>query len=304
MTRFWRLLFSGVLLALFFGTAGAQDWARPLLDKSSRHREYVPITSGARTINTLVVYPEVKDKAPVIVLIHEIFGVSDWFKLQADELAAKGYIVVAPDLTSGVGPGVGGTDALFATTGQDAVVKAVMGLPPMQVLSDLDAVAEYGKHLPSASGKLFVAGFCWGGGKAFSLATHRTDLNAAFVFYGPPPPAADMQKINAPVYGFYGGNDNRIGATIPQTIIDMKAAGKFYEPVTYADAGHGFMRAGQAPDAKPGDKKAFDEGFARMLKELKANATAKKMAGVTHAHKLVAKKSAPTADCAQMHGAM
>jgi carboxymethylenebutenolidase len=225
-------------------------------------------------VNTYVVYPEVSGKSPVVVLIHEIFGLSDWMKLQADELAAKGYIVLAPDLLSGVGPGGdgktgGGSDALYASPGgQDAVIKAVVGLDAAQVNADLDAVADYGKKLPSAGKKLAVAGFCWGGGKSFAFATHRKDLNAAFVFYGPPPPAAAMAQITAPVYGFYAGNDARIGATVPQTVIDMKAAGKFYEPVTYEGAGHGFMRAGQAPDATPDNKKAFDEGFARLVKEL------------------------------------
>jgi carboxymethylenebutenolidase len=240
----------------------------------------VTIESGGRKINTFVVFPEVSTKAPVIVLIHEIFGLSSWMKLQADELAAQGYIVVTPDLVSGVGPDGGGTDALFMSTGtNDPVTKAVTSLDAGQVLTDLDAVSDYGKKLPSANGKLFIAGFCWGGGKSFAFATHRSDLSAAFVFYGPPPPAAAMSAINAPVYGFYAGNDARIGATVPQAIADMKAAGKFYEPVTYDGAGHGFMRAGQAPEAKPADKKAFDESFARMLKELKANAGAtKKMA--------------------------
>ena len=305
MTSLRRLLpyLTCALLALCTLPGFAQDWAKTKLEQSTRHREYVPIKSGSRTINTLVIYPEVKDKAPVVVLIHEIFGLSDWMKLQVDELAAQGYIVIAPDLVSGLGANGGGTDALG---GQDNVVKAVMGLDPMQVMTDLDAVADYGKSLPSASGKLFVGGFCWGGGKSFAFATHRTDLTAAFVFYGPPPPTADMAKINVPVYGFYAGNDARIGATVPQTITDMKAAGKFYEPVTYADAGHGFMRAGQAPDAKPGDKKAFDEGFARLLKQLKAN-TAKKVAALGHARRGTVARSAvktPAVDCSAMHTAI
>ena len=258
------------LLALCPCTLPAQDWAKAKLEQSSRHREYVPVKHEGRTINTMVVYPEVKDKAPVVVLIHEIFGLSDWMKLQADELAAEGYIVLVPDLVSGLGANGGGTDALG---GQDNVIKAVVALDPAQVNADLDAVADYGKALPSASGKLFTGGFCWGGGKAFVFATHRQDLSAAFVFYGPPPAAADMVKVTAPVYGFYGGNDNRIGATVPQAIADMKAAGKFYEPVTYDGAGHGFMRTGQAPEAKAADRKAFEEGFARLLKELKASST-------------------------------
>ncbi len=283
----------------------AQDWAKAMLEKSNRHHEYVPVMSGSRTITTYVAYPEVKDKAPVIVLIHEIFGESDWFKLQADELAAKGYIVVAPDLLSGVGPRTGGTDALSAQGGKDAVTHAVMTLPPDQVMSDLDAVADYGKKLPSASGKLFVAGFCWGGGKAFSFATHRSDLSASFVFYGTPPPAADMAKINVPIYGFYGENDARIGATIPQTLTDMKAAGKIYEPVTYKGAGHGFMRGGQDPAGTPADKQAFTEGFARMLKELKADTKGKKMAMASAPRARAVKVSAAKpVDCSEMHGTM
>jgi carboxymethylenebutenolidase len=259
------------LVALFVSPAFCQDWAKAKLAESPRHREYVTIKHDGRAINTYVAYPEVSGKAPVVVLIHEIFGLSDWMKLQADEIAAKGYIVLAPDLLSGVGPNGGGSDAIYASPGgQDAVIKAVMGLDAAQVNADLDAVADYGKKLPSAGRKLAVAGFCWGGGKSFAFATHRLDLNAAFVFYGPPPPAAEMVHIAAPVYGFYAGNDARIGATVPQTVIDMKAAGKFYEPVTYDGAGHGFMRAGQAPDASPANKKAFDEGFARLVKELGA----------------------------------
>ena len=248
-------------LALLVSSAHlfAQDWAKAMLEKSPRHREYVPLKHGDRTVQAFVVYPEVKQKAPVIVLIHEIFGLSDWAKEMADELAAQGYIVVAPDLLSGVGPGGGGTDSLG---GQDAVTKAVSGLPADQVMADLDAAADYGKKLPSANGKLFVTGFCWGGGKSFAFATHRHDLAAAFVFYGPPP--SDFSAITAPVYGFYAGNDARISATIPATTEAMKAAGKKYDPVVYDGAGHGFMRAGQDPAATDANKKAWEEGFKRM----------------------------------------
>jgi carboxymethylenebutenolidase len=264
------------ILAIGVSSAFAQDWAKAKLAASPRHREYVTVKHDGRLVSTYVVYPEVSGKAPVVVLIHEIFGLSDWMKLQADELAAKGYIVLAPDLLSGVGPGGdgktgGGSDALYASPGgQDAVIKAVVGLDAAQVNADLDAVADYGRKLPSAAKKLAVAGFCWGGGKSFEFATQRHDLNAAFVFYGPPPPAAEMAHITAPVYGFYAGNDARIGATVPQTVLEMKAAGKFYEPLTYDGAGHGFMRAGQAPDATPDNQRAFDEGFARLVKQLRA----------------------------------
>lgn len=251
--------------------AHAQDWAKVSLDRSPRHREYVPIKAGNRTVNTFVVYPETSRKAPVIVLIHEIFGLSDWAKSMADELAAQGYIVLAPDLLSGTGPGSdgragGGTDSY---PGMDAITKAVSGLPPDQVLTDLDAVADYGLKLPSANGKLAVTGFCWGGGKTFAFATHRKGLSGAFVFYGPPPDTGLMANITAPVYGFYAGNDARIDATIPATVEAMKAAGKRYDPVTYDGAGHGFMRAGEAPDATPANKKAHDDAFARLTMLLK-----------------------------------
>jgi carboxymethylenebutenolidase len=267
-----RLVLTAFFAVILACSARAQDWARANLEKSPRHREYVPIKASGRVVNTFVVYPKTSKKAPVIVMIHEIFGLSDWVKSMADDLAAQGYIVLAPDLLSGTGPASGpGSGTPSQTTGgtesytsMDAVTKAVSGLPPEQVLSDLD-----GKKLPSANGKLVVAGFCWGGGKSFAFATHRKDLADAFVFYGPPPAAEAMTNIKAPVYGFYAGNDARIDATIPATVEAMKAAGKVYEPVTYDGAGHGFMRAGVAPDATPDNVKARTAAFARMIAVLK-----------------------------------
>jgi carboxymethylenebutenolidase len=257
-------------LALFASAVSltAQDWAKAALEKSPRHREYVPLKHGDRTVQAFVVYPEVKQKAPVVLLIPEIFGLSDWAKLMADELAAQGFIVIAPDFLSGTGPGGGGTDSF---PGQDAVTKAVMGLPADQVTADLDAAADYGKNLPSTNGKLFVTGFCWGGGKSFAFAAHRHDLAAAFVFYGTPPP--DVTAVSAPVYGFYAENDARVTATVPTATAAMKAAGKKYDPVIYAGAGHGFMRAGQdpappvstTPEMVAANKKAWDEGFKRLV---------------------------------------
>ena len=243
----------------------AQDWAKVRLEASPRHREYVPLKHGSRTVQAFVVYPEIKTKAPVVILIHEIFGLSDWAKEMADELAGEGFIVIAPDLISGSGPKGGGSDEL---TRQDDRVKAVSALDAAQVTADLDAVADYGKHLPAANGTLAVVGFCWGGGKSFAFAAHRHDLAAAFVFYGPGP--ADVSSITAPVYGFYAGNDARIGATVPGTVEAMKAAGKTFEPVTYDGAGHGFMRAGEDPtNTVPGNKTAREQGYARLLKLLK-----------------------------------
>jgi carboxymethylenebutenolidase len=261
-----KLVAAAMLLSLSTAPGHAQDWAKARLDASPRHHEYVSLKHGDRTVQAFVVYPEVKTKAPVVILIHEIFGLSDWAKEMADEIAAQGFIVVAPDLLSGFGPNGGGSSEF---PDQDATVKAVSGLDANVVTADLDAAADYGKHLPAGNGKIAVTGFCWGGGKSFAFATHRRDLSAAFVFYGTGP--ADVTTITAPVYGFYAGNDARIGATIPATIAAMKAAGKKYEPVTYDGAGHGFMRAGEDPtNTVPGNKTAREEGFARLVKLLKA----------------------------------
>jgi carboxymethylenebutenolidase len=151
----------------------------------------------------------------------------------------------------------------------DEAVKAVSGLDPEVVLADLDAAADYGKQLPAGNGKIAVTGFCWGGGKSFAFATHRKDLSAAFVFYGPGP--TDVSTVTAPVYGFYAGNDARIGATLPATEAAMKAAGKRFDPVTYDGAGHGFMRAGEDPgNTVAANKTAREQGFARLVKLLKA----------------------------------
>lgn len=244
----------------------AQDWAKQKVEQSPRHREWVTVKHDGRSVETFVVYPESKDKRPVVLVIHEIFGMSDWVQDLADQLAAAGYIAVAPDLLSGTGPNGGGTST-FAD--QNGVGKAIRDLNPDQITADLNAVADYGLKLPASNGKLFVTGYCWGGGQSFRFATNRKDLKAAFVFYGPPPDADAIKRISAPVYGFYAGNDSRIDATIPQAKQDMSAAGKTYDPVTYDGAGHGFMRAGEAPDANEANKKARDDAWTRW-KELLA----------------------------------
>jgi carboxymethylenebutenolidase len=256
-----RLAFLLTLTAL---SCCAQDWARQTLDKSPRHREWATVKHDGRSVETFVVYPESKNKTPVVLIIHEIFGLADWVQDLADQVAAAGYIAVAPDLLSGMGPN-GGRTKDFP---QGAVNEAVSHLNPDQVTADLNAAADYGLKLPASSGKLYVAGFCWGGGQTFRFATNRGDLSAAFVFYGPPPPKEAMARIKGPVYGFYGGNDARIDATIPDTREAMKAAGKTYEPVIYEGAGHGFMRAGEAPDANEANRKARLEAWARWKKLL------------------------------------
>jgi carboxymethylenebutenolidase len=254
-----RLFVFAAALLFAAQVATAQDWAKEQLAKSPRHREWVTIKHDGRSVDTLVVYPESKDKRPVVLVIHEIFGLSDWAQELADEVAAAGYIAVAPDLLSGMASN-GGRTKDFSV---DAAMEAVSKLNATQVTGDLNAAADYGLKLPASNGKLFVAGFCWGGSQTFRFATNRPDLAAAFVFYGGPPAKDDMARIKAPVYGFYAGNDARINATLPDAIANMKDAGKKYEPVTYDGAGHGFMRAGEAPDASDANKKAREDAWKR-----------------------------------------
>jgi carboxymethylenebutenolidase len=246
-----RAFFVLLLLALPHA-APAQEWAKQRLAASPRHREWVKVKSGDRMVSAFVVYPEVKGKAPAVVVIHEIFGMTDWVQLLADELAANGVIVIAPDLLSGV---------TLAPGDANAVGKAIRDLPPDQITADLNAAADYVAKLPAANGKVAVAGFCWGGTQAFRFATNRPSLAAAYVFYGTGPD--DVSAIKAPVYGFYAGNDARVGATVPKTQELMKAAGKRFDVVTYEGAGHGFMRAGETPPPAADNKKARDEAWTR-----------------------------------------
>jgi carboxymethylenebutenolidase len=254
--RVMRSIMVWFLLLVSAAPGLAQDWARAKVEKSPRHREWVTVKHDGRAVETFVVYPE-------------IFGMTDWVQDLADQVAEAGYIAVAPDLLSGMGPNGGRSNAFPAGEGMSSpAVEAVSHLNPDQVTADLNTVADYANKIPASNGKLYVTGFCWGGGQSFRFATHRSNLAAAFVFYGPPPAKEAMANITAPVYGFYAGNDARIGATLPDAREQMKAAGKTFEPVTYDGAGHGFMRAGEAPDASDANRQARLDAWARWKKIL------------------------------------
>jgi carboxymethylenebutenolidase len=255
----WIMFLIAVLFAA--SPSAAQDWAKAKLENSPRHQEWIKVKVGPREVQCFIVYPEVKNRATAVVLIHEIFGLTDWVRSVADQLAEAGYIALAPDFLSGMAPGGGGT-AEFSS--RDDVTKAVSSLPPDQVTGDLNAAIIYASKLPACNGKVAVAGFCWGGSQAFRSATNNQFIKAAFAFYGTgPDKEEEIGRIRCPVYGFYGGNDARVNATVPQSIELMKKAGKTYEPVTYDGAGHGFMRAGMAPDANEANKRARDEAWKR-----------------------------------------
>lgn len=259
-----------VLVVAFFAAAlpaFAQPWALARIEKSPRHLEWVTVKHDGREVGCYVAYPEVKNKATAVLVIHEIFGLSDWARSVADEFAEAGYIAIAPDLLWGQGAKGGGTSELSSTE----IGQKIRALSKDQITADLNAAADYVTKLPAANGKLAVIGFCWGGGESFRYATNNPKLSAAFVCYGGPPDVAAMAKVQAPVYGFYAENDARITATVPKAAEDMKTAGKSYEHKIYEGASHGFMRAGEDPDPKngtPANKAAHDAAWVKIKEVL------------------------------------
>ncbi len=231
----------------------AQDWAKPRLNNSPRHGEWVEYKSGARALKAFVVYPERKEKAPVVLVIHEIYGLTDWVRGLCDQLAEAGVIAIAPDLLSG---------QTFADS--DGARKAIGALPNEQIIADLNATVEYAAKIPAGNGDVAVCGFCWGGGWTFGYASVNPKLKAAYSFYGPAlDDSAEVAKVACPVYGFYAEKDERVNASLSKGEELMKAAGKTYEPVIYKGAGHGFMRDGESLEGTAENKKAREDAWAR-----------------------------------------
>lgn len=230
-----------LLISLSVPAIHAQDWAKARLEKSPRRRERVVVKQGDRAIATLVVYPETKDKKPVVLLIHDSAGVTDWFESFADQVAAMGYVALAPNLLSGT--------ALPANK---------------QVTADLNAVADYGMKLSASDGRVFVTGIGWGGAQSFRFAADRPDVAAALVFCGASPDKDSIARIKSTIFGFYAANDKSVTATVPPAQSAAKAADVVFEAVTYDGVGPGFMQSGDAPDAKPADKLARGYALERM----------------------------------------
>ena len=257
-----------LFLALVFGTSahaqtpainvpwnpaippGTADHAARKLQESPRHGQWIDIALGDGTaLKSWIVYPERPDKAGVVLVIHDIFGMRDFPRALGDELAQEGFIAIVPDFLSGKGPNGGGSESLGSGLGQ-----AIGALTPAEVDARLDAALAYGKDLPASNGRTAVIGFCWGGAKSFGYAAHQPSLAAAVVYYGEAPGsnsngatpdsvAAQLSSLTAPVLGLYAGNDARIDSTVPVTEAAMKSLGKSYEVHTYDGAGHGFMFA-------------------------------------------------------------
>jgi carboxymethylenebutenolidase len=279
MNRITAVLVTMSLTAFAPSARGAQDKAglppgeadaKARLEKSPRHGEFVDIEvpGGKVPMRSYVVYPERKEKAPVVIVIHEIFGLSDWIRSVADQLAADGFIAIAPDMLSGKGPSGGGTESI---TSRDDVRKLIQGLKSDEVVTMLNATRDYGKKLPASNGKTATIGFCWGGKQSFAYAVAQPELHAAVVYYGTSPEnAADFAKIRAPVLGLYGSDDARVNQTIDPAKAAMKEGGKSYTPHIYDGAGHGFLRQQDGKDGA--NMKAAQQAWPETVKFLKQHA--------------------------------
>lgn len=237
------------------------------LEQSPRHQEWVELESNGRTLHNFVVYPEISEKAKVLIVIHENRGLNDWARRFADELAEKGFIAIAPDLLSTTSEGLSKTSDF---ENPDAARTAIYDLASEQVMADLDTAFDYAKSIDAGTGEVSVIGFCWGGSQSFNYATHNSDLEEALVFYGTAPKVMeDLVKIEIPVYGFYGGNDARVNSTLPETEEKMNKLGKFFTYNIYEGGGHGFMRSGAQPDASSENKLAREKAWEDLLQILK-----------------------------------
>jgi carboxymethylenebutenolidase len=218
--------------------AGA-DSALARLNASPRHGEWVRVAAGGGdSVGAWVVYPERRDKAPVVVVIHEIFGLSDWVRGVADQLAAEGYLAIAPDLLSGHGPNGGGSESVD----QQGAVRLIRDVTPAEAQRRLMAAGRYAAALPAARDRIAVVGFCWGGSTSFALATVWPELRGAVVYYGTSPAREALANVRAGVLGLYAGDDARVDATVPDAQAEMRRLGKPFEVNTYEGAGHGFLR--------------------------------------------------------------
>lgn len=253
-------------LLLFISPVFAQDYAIQQLEDSPRHHEWIELESSGRIMHNFVAYPETSEKATVVIVIHENRGLNDWARSFTDQLAGQGFIAIAPDLISNTIDGFEKTSD-FPTS--DEARSAIYELNPDNVTADLNAVLEYAKTLEAGNGKVAVVGFCWGGSQSFRFATNAGDaIKAAFVFYGTGPrEEASYESIEVPVFGFYGGNDNRVNSTIELSENSMAKFEHPYEYEIYEGAGHAYMRRGDDPtlDAEDANKRARDLSWERFV---------------------------------------
>jgi carboxymethylenebutenolidase len=254
---------TNVVLSQTMGLPPVEERAMERLNNSPRHGEWVSVNAGnGDMVDAWLVYPERADNAPVVVVIHEIYGLTDWIRTVADQLAEEGFIAIAPDMLSGKGPGGKGTSSVS----RDDARRLIRDLSWNEIVRRLNATAQYATALPAATKQFGTIGFCWGGGTSFNYATEQQDLDAAVVYYGVSPETAKLRGIKAPILGLYGADDNRVNATIPAAEAEMKRLGIPYEYELYEGAGHAFLRnqAGQ----NGANLKAAQRAWPRMVKFL------------------------------------
>ncbi|NBC26258.1 MAG: dienelactone hydrolase family protein [Bacteroidetes bacterium] len=240
----------------------AQDFALQQLENSPRHHEWVTVEHDGREVNNFVAYPETSDNVPVMIVIHENRGLTDWVRSFADQMAEAGYIAIAPDLLSGFDEDHSRTSD-FASS--DAARDALYQLNPGQITADLMVVQSYAEGLDAGNGTIVVGGFCWGGSQTFRYATNAGGLDAAMVFYGSPPSDEEAYaNISVPVYGYYGEDDQRINSTIPQTEELMAEYNNTYDYVIYDGAGHAYMRRGDDPNGSEANREARNQSWERL----------------------------------------
>ena len=256
-----------IYVLLFVGAKSvAQDYAIKQLENSPRHHEWIKLLSNGRNLHCFVTYPESSQKATTILLIHENRGLNEWARSMADQLSEAGYIVVAPDLISGANPEYEKTSDYPNT---DEARNSIYSLNPEKVTQDLEAAFNYAKSIPSSNWKVALMGFCWGGGQTFQYASQQEHLAAALVFYGTgPSDETSYQNIKTPVYGFYGGADERVNATIPASEESMRKYKKSFDYEIYEGAGHAYMRAGDDPNGSPDNIAARNKSWERLKKIL------------------------------------
>ena len=244
----------------------AEDSALAALNRSPRHGEWVDVAyPGHAPLRTWVVYPERSSKAGVVLVIHEIFGLTDWIRSVADRLAGEGFIAVAPDLISGLGPGGGGTDS---TASRDDAVKLVRLLTPEESAARISTVRDWAVKLPSANGKLATIGFCWGGARSFAAAASNPPPQGCVVYYGTSPDSVQITGVKAPVLAHYGGDDARVNATIDAAKAALKKQKVSYEPNIYDGAGHGFLRQQSGRDGA--NMKATEQSWPKTIAFLRS----------------------------------
>lgn len=233
----WAVGWSVVAGIAAAGLLAAYPPNRPTADI---HAEYVTYLSGRDTVTAYLAYPERPQPAPAVIVIHEIFGLSDFVRQTTEQLAKDGFVAIAPDLLSRRG----GTPA-----SSDSARRLISTLPADSVTADLDATRAYLKTLrPVRANATGVIGFCWGGGQSFRYATNTPDLKAFVVCYGPSPRTEDLARIRAKGLGVYAENDARINAGLPEAVAALKAAGKDYQYTVYPGVGHGFLRSREKPE--------------------------------------------------------